>query len=88
MKSIHVTQPDIQPAHEDLQSTYPDTMRQNITTFLSPYNPQDPPEILSEETAIIANVKYTNQQLLMNIINVVTQCGISQCNLKDLESKT
>jgi hypothetical protein len=41
-------------------------MRQNMTTFLPPYNPQDPPEILfkwcvdCQEIAIIANVKYTN----------------------------
>jgi hypothetical protein len=55
-----------------LMKTYgqptPDAMRQNMTTFLSPYNPQDPPEILfkqcvdCQEIVIIANVNYTNQQ--------------------------
>jgi hypothetical protein len=60
----------------------PDAMRQNMTTFLSPYNPQGPPEILfkwcadCQEIAIIANVKYTHQQLLMNVINQLTRCGI------------
>jgi hypothetical protein len=35
---------------DQLMKTYgqptPDTMRQNMTTILSPYNPQDTPEIL------------------------------------------
>jgi hypothetical protein len=31
--------------------------------------PMDPPY---QEIAIIANVKYTNQQLLMNVINLLT----------------
>ncbi len=45
----------------------PNTMRQNMTMFLSPYNPQDPPEILfkrcanCQEITIIVNVNYTNQ---------------------------
>jgi hypothetical protein len=65
-----------------LMKTYgrptPDTSRQNITTFLSPYNPQDPLDILFkqyadyQEITIIANVKCTNQQLLMNVINLLT----------------
>ncbi len=71
----------------------PDAMRQNMTTFLSPSNPQDPPEILfkqcadCQEIAIIANVKYTDQQLLMNVINLLTQCGLYQCNLEDWDRK-
>ncbi len=50
-----------------LMKTYgcpnPNTMRQNMTTFLSPYNPQDPTEILlkrcadCQKIATIANVK-------------------------------
>jgi hypothetical protein len=42
-----------------------DAMHQNMMTFLSPYNPQDPPEILfksctdCQEVVIIANVKYS-----------------------------
>jgi hypothetical protein len=41
----------------------PDAMCQNMMTFLSPYNPQDPPEFLfkrctdCQEVAIIANIK-------------------------------
>ena len=54
-----------------LMKTYgrptPDAMRQNMMTFLAPYNPQDPPELLfkqcidCQEIGIIANVKYTDQ---------------------------
>ncbi len=56
----------------------PDAMRQNIMTFLAPYNSQDPPEILfkhcadCQEVAIIVNVKYTDEQLLMNVIDLLT----------------
>ncbi len=56
----------------------PDAMHQNMMTFLSPYNPQDPPELLfkhcadCQKIAIIANVNYTNQQLLMNVIDLLT----------------
>jgi hypothetical protein len=56
----------------------PNAMRQNMMTFLAPYNPQDLPEILfkrcadCQEVAIIANVKYTVEQLLMNVINLLT----------------
>jgi hypothetical protein len=68
-------------------------MRQNMMTFLSPYNPQDPPEILfkrctdCQEVAIIANVKYSNKQLLMNVIDPLTRCGLYQCNLDDWDCK-
>jgi hypothetical protein len=60
---------------------------------LAPYNPQDPPEILfkhctdCQEVAIIANVKYTNEQLLMNVIDLLTQCGLYQRNLDDWDCK-
>ncbi len=82
---------------DQLMKTYgqptPDAMRQNMTTFLSPYNPQDPPKILfkqcadCQEIAIIANVKYTNQKLLMNVINLLTQCSLYQSNLEDWDRK-
>jgi hypothetical protein len=82
---------------DQLMKTYgrpmPDAMRQNMMTFLAPYNPQDPPEILfkqcadCQEVAIIANVKYTNEQLLMNVINLLTRCGLYQRNLEDWECK-
>ena len=71
----------------------PDNMRQNMMTFLAPYNPQDPPEILfkrctdCEEVAIIANVKYTDEQLLMNGIDLLTRCGLYQRDLEDWERK-
>ena len=45
----------------------PYTMRQNMMRFLSPYHPQDPPELLfkhcteCQKVAIIANVKYTDK---------------------------
>jgi hypothetical protein len=67
----------------------PDAMQQNMMTFSAPYNPQDPSEILfkhcadCQEVAIIANVKYTNEQLLMNVINLLTQSSLYQCNLED-----
>jgi hypothetical protein len=71
----------------------PSRMRQNMTTFLSSYNPQDPPEILfkqcagCQEITIIKNVKYTNQQLLMNVINLLTWCCLYQRNLEDWDCK-
>jgi hypothetical protein len=72
----------------------PNAMRQNMMTFLSPYNLQDLPEILfkhcanCQEVAIIANVKYTNKQLLMNIINLLTRCGLYQRNLEDWDRRS
>ncbi len=71
----------------------PDAMQQNMMTFLSPYNPQDPLKILfkhcadCQEVAIIANVKYTDKQLLMNVINLLTRCGLYQRDLKDWDRK-
>jgi hypothetical protein len=80
-----------------LMKTYgrptPDAMHQNMMTFLAPYNPQDPPEILfkqcadCQEVAIIANIKYTNEQLLMNIIDLLRRCGLYQHNLEHWERK-
>ncbi len=78
---------------DQLMKTYgrptPNAMQQNMMTFLAPYNPQDLPEILfkhcddCQEVAIIDNVEYTDEQLLMNIINLLTQCGLYQHNLDD-----
>jgi hypothetical protein len=82
---------------DQLMKTYgrptPNAMQQNMMTFLAPYNPQDLPEILfkhcadCQEVAIIANVKYTNKQLLMNIINLLIQCDLYQHNLNDWDCK-
>ena len=63
-------------------------------TFMSPYNPQNPPEILfkrcadCQEVAIIAKVKYTDEQLLMNVIDLLTHSGIYQRELEDWERKS
>jgi hypothetical protein len=71
----------------------PDAMRQNMMMFLSPCNPQDPPKILfkhcinCQEVAIIADVKYSNEQLLMNVIDLLTRCGLYQCDLEDWDRK-
>jgi hypothetical protein len=71
----------------------PNAMHQNMMTFLSPYNPQDPPEILfkccadCQEVAIIANAKYSDEQLLMNVIDLLTRCGLYQRNLEDWDRK-
>lgn len=52
-------------------------MRQNNLTVLALYNPQDPPELLfkqcsdCQEIAMIANVPYTPEQLLMNTIDLL-----------------
>ena len=66
-----------------------DTMRQNNLNFLAPYNPQEPPEILfkhctdCQEIAIIAKVPYTSEQLLMNVVDLLHQCGIYTRDLED-----
>jgi hypothetical protein len=71
----------------------PDAIQQYMMTFLAPYNPQDLPEILfkhcadCQEVAIIANIKYTNEQLLMNIIDLLTQCSLYQRDLEDWDCK-
>jgi hypothetical protein len=71
----------------------PNAMHQNMMTFLSPYNPH-PPEFFfkcytgCQEVAIIANVKYTDEQLLMNVIDLLTRCGLYQHNLEDWDQKS
>ena len=60
----------------------PDAMRQNNLSFISTYNPQEPPELLfkhcadCQEIAIIAKVPYTMEQLLMNFVDFFTRSGI------------
>jgi hypothetical protein len=72
----------------------PNAMRQNMMTFVSPYNLQDLLEILfkhcanCQEVAIIANVKYTNKKLLMNIIELLTRCSLYQRDLEDWDRKS
>jgi hypothetical protein len=71
----------------------PDAMRQNNLNFLSPYNPKDPPEILfkrcsdCQEIAIIAKVPYTQEQLLMNAIDLLQQCGLYTRDLDDWDRR-
>ncbi len=83
---------------DQMMKTYgrppPFAMSQNMMTFLSPYNPKDPPEILfkhcadCQEVAIITNVKYTNKQLLMNVIDLLTRCSLYQRDIEDWDHKS
>jgi hypothetical protein len=83
---------------DQIMQTYgnpmPNAMRQNMMTCLSPYNLKDPPEILfkrsadCQEVAIMANIKYTNEQLLTNVIDLLTRCSLYQCNLEDWDRKS
>jgi hypothetical protein len=80
-----------------LMTTYgkptPDAMRQNNLNFLAAYNPQEPPELLfkrctdCQEIAIIAKVPYTNEQLIMNVIDLLTRCGMYTRNMEDWDRK-
>ena len=80
-----------------LATTYgkptPDAMRQNNITFLAPYNPQDPPEILFkqctdvQEIATLAKNPYTTQQLLINALDLIARCGLYQRDIEDWERK-
>jgi hypothetical protein len=80
---------------EQLATTFgkptPDTMCQNNPTFLAAYNPQDPPQLLSkqctdcQEIATLAQNPYTTRQLLLNALDLITQCGFYQRNIKDWE---
>ncbi len=78
---------------DQLMTTYgkptPDAMRQNNLNFLAAYNPQEPPELLfkrctdCQEIAIIAKVPYTNEQLLMNVIDLLTRCRMYTRDMED-----
>jgi hypothetical protein len=82
---------------DQLQGTYgkltPDAMRQNNLAFLAPYNPQEPPELLfkqcsdCQEIAIMAKVPYTSEQMMMNVINLLTRSGMFMQDLKDWDRK-
>jgi hypothetical protein len=84
---------------DQLMKTYsyscptPITMRQNMTTFFPPTIPRTLTRSFSsgapsaKEIALIANVKYTNQQLLMNVIDLLTRCGLYQHNLEHWDRK-
>ena len=82
---------------DQLQTTYgkpsPDAMRQNNLTFLAVYNPQDPPELLfkrcadCQEIAILAKVPYTSEQLMMNVIDLLTRSGMFVRDLEDWDRK-
>jgi hypothetical protein len=67
----------------------PDAMRQNNLTFLAPYNPQEPPKLLFKQCsdcqgiAIMAKVPYIGEQMMMNVINLLTRSGMFVQDLKD-----
>jgi hypothetical protein len=69
----------------------PNAVRQNNLTFLSAYNPTDPPELLfkrvadCQEIAIVAKVPYTTEQLLMNVVDLFTRSGAYACDMDDWE---
>ncbi len=65
----------------------PDAMRQNMMNFLSPYNPQDLPEILFKHCNNCQEVAFTNEQLLMNVIDLLTRCSLYQRDLEDWDCK-
>jgi hypothetical protein len=82
---------------DQLQGTYgkptPDAMQQNNLMFLAPYNPQEPPKFLfkqcsdCQEIAIMAKVPYTSEQMMMNVINLLTRSGMSVQDLEDWDCK-
>ncbi len=68
-------------------------MRQNNITFLAPYNPQEPPEILFkrcinvQEIVTLAKYLFTTQQLLINALDLIACCKLYQRDLEDWERK-
>jgi hypothetical protein len=82
---------------EQLMSMYgkptPNAIGQNNLTFISTYNPKDPPELLfkhctnCQEIDIVAWVPYTAKQLLMNIVDLLTHFGIYACDMDNWECK-
>ena len=82
---------------DQLATTYgkptPDAMCQNNVNFLAAYNPQDPPEILFkrctnvQEIATLAKNPYMTQQLLINVLDLITRTGLYQHDLKDWKCK-
>ncbi len=82
---------------EQLMTMYgtptPNAMRQNNLTFISTYNPKDPPELPfkrcanCQEIAIVVKVPYTSKQLLMNVVNLFTRSGIYLRDMDKWEHK-
>ncbi len=82
---------------DQLMMTYgkptPNAVCQKNLTFLSAYNPTDPPKLLFkqvadfQEIAIIAKVPYTTKQLLMNVVNLFTHSGAYAHDMDDWEQK-
>jgi hypothetical protein len=71
----------------------PNAMCQNNLNFLAPYNPQDPPKLLfkrctdCQKISIIVKVPYTYTQLLMNVINLLTLCGMYTRDMEDWDRR-
>jgi hypothetical protein len=69
------------------------TYGQNNLNLLAAYNSQEPPELLfkrctdCQEIAIIAKVPYTNKQLLKNVIDLLTRCGMYTHDMEDWDRK-
>jgi hypothetical protein len=82
---------------DQLMTTYgkptPNAVRQNNLTFLSAYNPTDPPKLLfkqvadCQEIAIVAKIPYTTEQLLMNVVNLFMRSGAYTYDMGDWERK-
>ncbi len=72
----------------------PDVMRQNNLAFLAPYNPQESPKLLfkqctdCQEITILAKVPYTNKQMMMNVIDLLTCSGMFVSDLEDWDCKS
>jgi hypothetical protein len=62
-------------------------IHQNNLTFITMYNPKDPPELLfkqcanCQEITIIAKVPYTSKQILMNVMDLFTCCSLFACHM-------
>ncbi len=71
----------------------PEAVHQNNLTFYSAYNPKNPSELLfkkfvdCQEIAIVANVPFTNEQLLMNAVDLITCCSHYLHDMDDWECK-
>jgi hypothetical protein len=82
---------------EQLLSTYgkptPDAMCQNNLTFITAYNPKDPPKLLfkrcadCQEITIVARVPDKAEQLLMIIVDLFMHAGIYAWDIDDWECK-
>jgi hypothetical protein len=82
---------------DHLATTYgkptPDTICKNNLAFLAACNPKDPSEFLfkqcidCQEIATLAQNPYTIQQLLLNALDLIAQCGLYQRDIVDYEQK-